>query len=267
MRHALHLPPIGSFGDVHVLVDLAIAAEEAGWEGFFLWDHIQYEQPVALADAWISLSAIAAATSTIRIGPLVTPLPRRRPWKVAREAVTLDHLSRGRLVLGVGLGIDFWQEFSSFSGEAADDRERARLLDDGIDIITRLWSGTATTYEGDRLSVDGAQFVPPPVQRPRIPIWSALVWPPSRGGPLRRAARCEGVMPFQLGGFTPDTAAQARAAVADARGGDDGFDLCLWGTGPAEDFEAAGVTWLVQSFAPEEPVDSAARVIAAGPPR
>ena len=132
MRHAIYLPPFGAFGDVHALVDLAVAAEDAGWDGFFLWDHIQYEAPVPLRDAWVALSAVAASTSTIRLGPLVTPLPRRRPWKVAREAVTLDHLSRGRLVLGVGLGIDFWREFSSFSGEASDDGERARLLDDGI---------------------------------------------------------------------------------------------------------------------------------------
>ena len=130
-----------ALGDVHVLVDLAIAAEEAGWDGFFLWDHIQYQAPVPLADAWVSLDTIATSTSTIRLGPLITPLPRRRPWKVAREAVSLDHLSRGRLVLGVGLGIDFWREFGSFSGEAVDDPQRAELLDDGIEIITRLWSG------------------------------------------------------------------------------------------------------------------------------
>jgi alkanesulfonate monooxygenase SsuD/methylene tetrahydromethanopterin reductase-like flavin-dependent oxidoreductase (luciferase family) len=140
VRHAIYLPPIGSFGDVHALVDLAVAAEDAGWDGFFLWDHIQYGAPVPLSDAWVALSAIAASTSTIRLGPLVTPLPRRRPWKVAREVVTLDHLSRGRLVLGVGLGIDFWREFTSFPGEAGDDAERAQLLDDGIEIITRLWS-------------------------------------------------------------------------------------------------------------------------------
>ena len=177
------MPPFGSFGDVHTLVELAVAAEEGGWDGFFLWDHIQYEAPVPLCDAWVALSAIAASTSRIRLGPLVTPLPRRRPWKVAREAVTLDHLSHGRLVLGVGLGIDFWNEFRSFGGEAGDDAERARLLDDGIEIITRLWSGEPTSYRGDRLSVEGAQFLPRPLQQPRIPIWSAALWPPARPGP------------------------------------------------------------------------------------
>ena len=127
MQRSLYLPPFGTFGDVKLLVELAVEAEQAGWDGFFLWDHILPEQPhMPLADTWIALAAIAQATDRIRLGPLVTPLPRRRPWKVAREATTLDHLSNGRAVLGVGLGIDFWREFSAFPGEAADDVERAR---------------------------------------------------------------------------------------------------------------------------------------------
>src|SRR5207247_10875705 len=139
----------------------------AGWDGFFLWDPIQYEAPVPLCDAWIALTAVAASTTTIRLGPLVTPLPRRRPWKVAREAVTLDHLSGGRLVLGVGLGIDYWREFSAF-GDAATDAERAELLDDGIDILTRLWSGEPTSFSGRRLGIDTVQLLPRSAQRPGI---------------------------------------------------------------------------------------------------
>lgn len=268
MRHAFYLPPFGSSGDVHALVDLAVAAEDAGWDGFFLWDHIQYEAPVPLCDAWVSLSAIAASTSTIRLGPLVTPLPRRRPWKVAREAVTLDHLSRGRLVLGVGLGIDFWNEFRSFSGEAGNDAERADLLDDGIEIITRLWSGEATTYQGRRLSVEAAQFLPRPWQRPRIPIWSAALWPAARPGPIRRAARCDGVMPFTGAPMTPTEDEQVRRAVGAERGTDEPFDLCVWGlAGQAAAYEAAGVTWLITSAGPEDPLADTARAISAGPHR
>ncbi len=268
MRHGVYLPPIGSFGDVHVLVELAVAAESAGWDGFFLWDHIQYERPVALADAWVALSAIAASTSAITLGPLVTPLPRRRPWKVAREAVTLDHLSRGRLVLGVGLGIDFWGEFASFAGEAASDVQRAELLDDGIEIITRLWSGEPTSYSGTSLSVDGAQFVPRPMQRPRIPIWSAALWPPSRRGPVQRAARCDGVMPFTGAPLTVDQAVDAHNIVASERPGNKPFDLCVWGHADlAADYQAAGVTWLVNAWEPEDDVTSTRRAIAAGPPR
>jgi len=268
VHHAIYLPPIGAFGEVHVLVDLAAAAEEAGWDGFFLWDHIQYEVPVPLADAWVSLSAIAVSTSTIRLGPLITPLPRRRPWKVAREAATLDHLSRGRLVLGVGLGIDVWREFGSFPGEADDDTERAELLDDGIEIITRLWSGELTNFRGRRLSVDGAQFLPRPVQQPRIPIWSAALWPSSRPGPIRRAARCDGVIPFTGAPMTPEAAAAARDAVAAERGNDDAFDVCVWGSVHLSNaFDAAGVTWLMQAARPEDSVDEVRATINAGPPR
>ncbi|MDP9336698.1 MAG: LLM class flavin-dependent oxidoreductase [Actinomycetota bacterium] len=268
MQHAIYLPPFGSFGDVHALVDLAGAAEDAGWDGFFLWDHIQYEAPVPLADAWVALSSIAASTSTIRLGPLVTPLPRRRPWKVAREAVTLDHLSRGRLVLGVGLGIPFWREFSSFAGEASNDAERARLLDDGIEIITRLWSGQPTTYRGERLSVRDAHFLPRPLQQPRIPIWSAALWPPARPGPIRRAARCDGVFPFSGAALTPAEAAQVRDVVARERGTDEPFDLCVWGfADQAAAYSAAGVSWLIESAGPEDALADVHRTIGAGPPR
>jgi len=258
---------MGALGDARVLVDLAVAAEEAGWDGFFLWDHIQYGSPISLADTWVSLSAIAVSTSTIRLGPLVTPLPRRRPWKVAREAVTLDHLSGGRLVLGVGLGIDFWREFGSFPGEAGDDVQWAELLDEGIEIITRLWSGELTTYRGRLLSVDGAQFLPRPLQQPRIPIWAAALWPVSRPGPIRRAARCDGVIPFTGAPMTPEAAARAREAVAAVRGNDE-FDVCVWGSADqCGDFDTAGVTWLMQAARPEDSVDSVTRTISVGPPR
>jgi alkanesulfonate monooxygenase SsuD/methylene tetrahydromethanopterin reductase-like flavin-dependent oxidoreductase (luciferase family) len=268
VRHAIYLPPFGPFGDVHALVDLAVAAEETGWDGFFLWDHIQYESPVPLADAWVALSAIATSTSTIRLGPLVTPLPRRRPWKVAREAVTLDHLSRGRLVLGVGLGIDFWREFSSFGGEASDDAERALLLDDGIEIITRLWSGEPTTYRGERLAVDAAHFLPRPLQQPRIPIWSAVLWPPARPGPVKRAARSDGVFPFTGAALTPADAARVRDTVARERGTDEAFDLCVWGfADQATAYEAAGVTWFVFAGGPEDTLADVSQTIAGGPPR
>ena len=267
MRHAIYLPPFGAFGDVHALVDLAVATEEAGWDGFFLWDHIRYGAPVPLADAWVSLSAVAARTATIRLGPLVTPLPRRRPWKVAREAVTLDHLSRGRLVLGVGLGIDFWREFASFSGEADDDVARAALLDDGIEIIDRLWSGEPTTYSGTRLSVVDAHFQPRPLQRPRIPIWCAALWPPARPGPIRRAARCDGVFPFTGSAMSAADAARVREAVAGERRTSDPFDVCVWGDPDDGDaYDAAGVTWLLAALGPDDSLRDAHRVVGAGPP-
>jgi alkanesulfonate monooxygenase SsuD/methylene tetrahydromethanopterin reductase-like flavin-dependent oxidoreductase (luciferase family) len=263
----VNVPPFGAFGDVHAMVDLAVSAEDAGWDGFFLWDHLLYSDDVPFVDAWMTLAAIAAATERIRIGPMVTPLARRRPWKVARESVTLDHLSHGRLILGVGLGIDFWREFSAFPGEPPDDVERAELVDDGIEINTRLWTGERVSYDGKRLSMDGARFLPMPVQQPRIPLWSAVIWPPWNKGPVRRAARCDGVTPFKPAPFTPDEAANVRDAIAAARG-NDAFDICLAGIdGHVADFEAAGVTWLTHSFSPPEgPLAEVQKKLAVGPP-
>src|SRR5579863_1554577 len=120
MRYGLYLPNFGACATARELADLARAAEDAGWDGFFLWDHIAFNEPVPFVDPWVALAAIATNTERIRLGPLVTPLPRRRPQKVARESVTLDHLSGGRLVLGVGIGGDWWREYSAFGEPGAD---------------------------------------------------------------------------------------------------------------------------------------------------
>ena len=271
MRHGVTLPPMGELGDPRVLVELAVQAEAAGWDGFFLWDHVLHDPPLPLADPWVVLGAIAASTSKVRLGPLVTPLARRRPSKVARESVTLDHLSGGRLVLGVGLGTDFWHEFSAFGGEATDDLERAELTDDSIEIITRLWIGEPVTYQGRRLSIDGAHFLPRPLQQPRIPLWSAMIWRPWTRGPVRRAVRCDGVLPFKPEPFTPEEAAEVHALVASERaaaGAEPAFDLALWGLhARAADYEAAGVTWLLDAtFSPDTSLADARATIAAGPP-
>jgi alkanesulfonate monooxygenase SsuD/methylene tetrahydromethanopterin reductase-like flavin-dependent oxidoreductase (luciferase family) len=266
VNYALYIPPFASFGDVHYLIEIAVAAEAAGWDGVYLWDHILFEDDVPFVDAWITLAAIASATERIRIGPLITPLPRRRPWKVAREAITLDHLSRGRLTLGVGLGIDFWREFSAFAGEAPDDRTRARLLDDGIEIVRGLLSGEQLRFAGDAHSVEAVRFLPRPVQKPTVPIWSAALWP-LRDGPVRRAAKLDGVMPFKPNGaMTPDDVGELRARISEFRG-DAPLDVCLHG--PREwisDYESAGVTWWCEDFYWETPRDEALAIVAAGPP-
>ncbi len=141
MKHAVDVPPFGELADPRVLAELAAAAEERGWDGFFVWDHIVYRAPVrAVADPWVALAAVACATSRLRIGPLITPLSRRRVHKVARETVSLDLLSSGRLTLGVGIGSARNGEFEPF-GEVADPRQRARLLDQGLDDLTRYWAG------------------------------------------------------------------------------------------------------------------------------
>ena len=201
MRFGVHVPNFGDFHDLRAIAELAHEAEAAGWDGFFLWDHILYaktKRPVI--DPWIALAAIAMRTERIRFGPLVTALPRRRPWKVARETVSLDHLSSGRLILGVGLGFPPDNEFARF-GEDPDPKVRAAKLDEGLDILVGLWSGKPFRYEGQHYRLDQTVFWPPPVQQPRIPIWVAGTWPKSLA-PFRRAARWDGVCPEGAGKMT-----------------------------------------------------------------
>lgn len=188
LRSALWLPLFGELADPVAVARLAAEAEEAGWHGFFVWDHLSWRAPVReVADPWVTLSAVAAATERLRLGPMVTPLARRRPVKVARETATLDRLSNGRLTLGVGLGSDqFGGEFS-LTGEEPDERRRARMLDESLDILTAAWSGEPVHHHGEHYTVDGMRFLPRPVQRPGVPVWVAGFYGKPR--PLRRAAR------------------------------------------------------------------------------
>jgi alkanesulfonate monooxygenase SsuD/methylene tetrahydromethanopterin reductase-like flavin-dependent oxidoreductase (luciferase family) len=201
-----------------------------------------------VADPWIALAAIACATDRLRIGPLVTPLSRRRVQKVARETVTLDHLSRGRLTLGVGLGSDRYDELAPF-GEVVDPRERARLLDQGLERLSTFWAG---------------EFQPTPVQEPRIRVWVAGRWPNRR--PVQRAARWDGMFPIDLGG--PDDLAALATEIRDLRAGrEDPFDLVAEiqpGAAP-EPWEAAGATWVLTDFDLPPRLDEVGEAIEAGP--
>src|SRR4051794_325944 len=199
-HRALFLAPFDELSDPKLLAELGAEAEEWGWDGLFLWDHVNYRPPVsAIADPWVALSAIATATTRLRIGPMVTPLSRRRVQKLARETVTLDRLSDGRLVLGVGLGSDRNGELEPF-GEVVDPRRRARMLDDGLDRLQEYWGGT---------------FAPPPVQAPRIPVWVAARWPNRR--PVHRAARWDGIFPIDL--ERPEQLAELVGEIEGARDG------------------------------------------------
>jgi alkanesulfonate monooxygenase SsuD/methylene tetrahydromethanopterin reductase-like flavin-dependent oxidoreductase (luciferase family) len=246
-RRGLYLAPFDELSDPRLVAELARLAERRGFDGFFIWDHVAYGRR-ALADPWVTLSAVACATERIVIGPLVSPLARRRIHKLARETATLDVLSRGRLVLGVGLGGDSNAEFGSFD-EVADPRERARLLDDGLERLQRYWAG---------------EFKPRPVQRPRIPIWVGATWPNRR--PLRRAARFDGLFPWAY--ETPQHLAEMAAYVRELRGAGAGaFDIVAMsppGTDPSP-WEAAGATWCLTDF-DESPTEADVRAaIAEGP--
>jgi alkanesulfonate monooxygenase SsuD/methylene tetrahydromethanopterin reductase-like flavin-dependent oxidoreductase (luciferase family) len=243
MRSALFLAPFDELADPHVVVRLAAAAEEAGWDGVFLWDHIRWRAPVqAVTDPWILLSAMACATERIRIGPMVTPLARRRPAKVARETATLDRLSGGRLTLGVGLGDDsFGEEWSRF-GEETDPRARAGLLDAALDVLTGAWSGEAY----------GVPFLPRPVQDP-LPVWVAGF--PGKRAPLRRAARFQGFVPVNL--QHPDQVAEIAAALPA------GHDIavCLERDVDPVPYAAAGATWVLTELGPGSSLADARAVI------
>ena len=211
MKFAFDNPQFGAFADPRLLAQLAHEAEDAGWDAFFLWDHIQVGWPDAVADPWIALAAMAMATSRILIGPIVTPLYRRHPWKLARETVTLDHLSGGRVVLGVGLGDDVFGEIRTFDGPM-DPRTRAAMLDESLAVLLGFWSAEKFSFEGKHYTIRDAQFLPAPLQKPRIPIWVAGTWP--RKPPFRRAARFDGILPISGDIETQLTPSQVRDLVA-----------------------------------------------------
>jgi alkanesulfonate monooxygenase SsuD/methylene tetrahydromethanopterin reductase-like flavin-dependent oxidoreductase (luciferase family) len=251
VRNAIFLPLFGELAEPGLVADLAAEAEEAGWDGVFVWDHMLYRAPVTdVADPWVTLAAVACATSRVLIGPMVTPLARRRPHKLARETVSLDRLSKGRLVFGAGLGGDPGRELSAL-GEETDPVARARLLDEGLDLLVRMWSGEQIDHGGPAYVADGVRFGPAPVQQPRIPIWVASRYP--NVTPLRRAARFEGWYPIDVD--RPDQMREHLDVIERLRA-DQGL------TGPyevvAEGYPAdspegwadAGATWWFVQFEP-----------------
>ena len=176
MRSGLYIPLFDELADPALVARLCAEAEEAGWHGVFVWDHVRWHEPVVdVADTQITLAAIASATERIRLGPMVTPLARRRPVKVARETATLDRLSNGRLTLGVGLGSDEFGSEYSITGEELDERKRAQMLDEALEILQAAWSGELVQHRGEHYTVDGMRFLPRPVQRPGVPIWVAVL--------------------------------------------------------------------------------------------
>jgi alkanesulfonate monooxygenase SsuD/methylene tetrahydromethanopterin reductase-like flavin-dependent oxidoreductase (luciferase family) len=258
MHTGLYLPNFGSWGDPSAMVSLAIEAEASGWDGFFIWDHVGGFKNT-MVDPWVALGAVAQATNTITIGTTVTPAPRRRPQKLARETTTVDRLSGGRLVFGVGSG-EGASEFDNM-GENPVHRDRGAMLDEALDVITQLWTGEPVDHRGTYYTVEGARFAPTPVQTPRIPIWVGGVWPHKK--PMRRAARWDGVMP--LIEYTDDEKEMSdlRACldyISSHRESDHPFDVVYSGATPGHDptraaeivgsFADIGVTWWLEPIAP-----------------
>jgi alkanesulfonate monooxygenase SsuD/methylene tetrahydromethanopterin reductase-like flavin-dependent oxidoreductase (luciferase family) len=250
------------------LAELGVEAERAGFDGFFLWDHIVFSntgEGPPIVDPWLVLAVVAARTTRIRLGTMITPVPRRRPWQLAKETTTLDRLSNGRLILGVGIGSPAYGDFGIFH-EPADERVRAELLDEGLDILAGLWSGERFSYQGRHFTLDPVRFTPTPVQRPRIPVWVGGVLPAAR--PIARAARWDGMVPIRFAEralVRPSAAdlADVGAKIAAARaaaGSPAEFDLVVWAEVAevpaqipqiARPYQDSGVTWWIETAKPE----------------
>ncbi len=280
MKFAISLPNFGWFGNIDTLVEVAVDAEEAGWDGFFVWDHMVVfppEEALLFADPWIALTAIAAETKKIRLGPMITPVPRRRPWKLAREAVTLDHYSKGRLILGVGLGAPPNTEFEMF-GEETDNRIRAEKLEEGLDIMMGLWSGESFSHEGKHFKVDETVFIPKPLQSPTIPIWVGGGWPNKR--PFKRAAKYDGVIPVHSEWpqvLNSNEFKQIVEIVKSERGSLDNYDVVASGQTSGTDRDKdkailrpwadAGMTWWIEDInGMRAGIDDLRKRIRDGPP-
>jgi hypothetical protein len=297
MKYGIALPLFDAFFDSRLVAELASDAENVGWDGFFVWDHVLL-WPTPIADPWVTLAAIALKTERIRLGPMVTPLPRRRPIKLAREAVTLDHLSSGRLILGVGIGDGPWEW--DYLGEEPDQKRRGEMLDEGLDLITRLWTGEPYfhhghyyRYHGDAGPADPTPgptpFLPAPRQSPRIPIWVAGNWP--NRPPFRRAARWDGVLPQRRGAnfgqtLAPIDLAEVVGYVRARRATDQPFDVVVAGhtfgesvaadAGKIQPYAEAGATWWFEDISPWPfgwnwngpwPVEAMIQRVRRGPPR
>jgi alkanesulfonate monooxygenase SsuD/methylene tetrahydromethanopterin reductase-like flavin-dependent oxidoreductase (luciferase family) len=258
MRCSINIPNFGDFADARAVATVAAAAEQAGWDGLFVWDHVVHakrlRQGQPFGDPWMLLTAAALATSRIKLGTLVTPVPRRRPQQLARQVATLDALSGGRVIFGAGLGGPIEDEFGDF-GEPTDPVVLAELLDEGLDLLERYWSGEPVNHHGKHFEVRDITLLPATVQQPRPPVWIAGYWPKRR--PMRRAARWDGVVPLfatAQHGHPPalDEVRDLVAYVNEHREADGPFEVVLGGVSPGDPAKArelieplaeAGATW------------------------
>lgn len=258
-RRGLFVAPFDALADPRAIGDLAAAAEAAGWDGFFLWDHLQYGDRVAeIADVWTCCAAVAMRTERLLFGPMVTPLARRRPQVLARQAASLAVLSGGRFVLGLGLGDDWVGEFSAY-GDEPDPRARARMLDEGLDVLAALLSGETVSHAGAHYTARDVRFLP----APEVPIWLAGRF--GNRAPLRRAARYDGFFVIDLD--RPEDLEVVTAALAEHRPRP-GFDMVL-DLLPSQDpapWLDRGASWVLTRIGPFDlDLAEVRRIVEAGP--
>jgi alkanesulfonate monooxygenase SsuD/methylene tetrahydromethanopterin reductase-like flavin-dependent oxidoreductase (luciferase family) len=283
MKFGISVSNLGMYGDFDGLIALAQDAEEGGWDGVFPWDHILHKPraDARVIDPWIALATIASCTKKILLGPMVTPLARRRPWKVARESVSLDHLSKGRLILGVGLGSVVKQDFSRF-GEETENQIRGEKLDESLSILQGLWKGEPFGFSGKHYRVEeGTTFLPRPYgQKDSIPIWvggGRWGW---RMRPFRRAARFEGSFPE----FTDNNGEKVAnyfekiaKYIQQRRGNLEGFDFVTLGKAPRSErklreyfepiLKSGKITWWIERvYSWKGDLDQIRSKIREGPP-
>lgn len=265
LRRGVFLPPFNELAEPRRLIAIAQLAEDRGWDGLFLWDHVlrRPEQAAEVADPWVALSGIACATSRLRIGTMVTPLVRRRPQVLARQVVSLDHLSGGRLTLGLGLGVDTSGELSRF-GELTEPVARGDLLDEGAALLAALMSGEQVQHRGNYFVADGVRFLPRPVQLPRVPMWFGARGTPSNGRAVRRAARYDGLFLIDA---ELDDLARAVATIVAERGTLEGFDVAVLDAPEMPLGEAAslGATWAMLAIRPGVRASQVEVMVASGP--
>ena len=276
-RYGLYVPNFGSAAHPSNLVRAAVEAEKSGWDGFFLWDHlVEWNKPVPIYETFTSLAAIAAHTKKIRIGTSVSPLPKYKPWIIARTTAALDHLSNGRLILGAGLGAIESTDYDRF-GEKSDNHVLGEKLDESLKIITGLWTGKPFSHRGKHFTVKQAMFRPLPLQKPRIPVWTGGFWP--HKAPFKRAAKWDGTIPLRAPGklAEPTDINDVATYVRNRRRGKPDIDIANigWTSGvnrtrdraKVSQYADAGTTWWLESLwtKRDKPGEMLAR-IRRGPP-